>query len=261
MGVTAGTHYLIVLDGYDDGTRVGQGLYSLHLSLDTGVAPAPFGSFAELVRQQYLDLTGKAATTSQVNNWVSRIAAKPSDQYQLISDLRAGADNTGNVDPVARLYSAYFLRSPDPGGFRYWVGKKRSGSTVSAISNTFAGSSEFKNRYGSLSNGAFVNLVYQNVLGRAGEPSGVTFWTNQLNAGKKTRGQVMANFSESSEYKRISKPSIDLAVACLLLLQRKPNQMDQDYWLRQDALGRQSNIALARWVLALPEYEFLLGGD
>ena len=196
-----------------------------------------------------------------MNNWVSRITAKPSDQYQLISDLRASADNTGNVDPVARLYSAYFLRNPDPGGFHYWLTKKRNGTNLSAISNTFATSSEFKNRYGSLSNGAFVNLVYQNVLGRAGEPSGVTFWTNQLNAGKKTRGQVMANFSESSEYKRVSKPKIDLAVATLLLLDRKPYDMDTTYWAQQDALGRQSNISLARWVLSLPEYDALLGGD
>jgi len=47
-----------------------------------------------------------------------------------------------------------------------------------------------------------VELVYRNVLGRPGDPSGVTYWTGQLDAGKKGRGQVMIGFSESAEYQR-----------------------------------------------------------
>ncbi|MCU1358647.1 MAG: hypothetical protein JWM89_4065, partial [Acidimicrobiales bacterium] len=73
------------------------------------------------------------------------------------------------------------------------------GHTISWISNSFATSSEFQNRYGSLSNADFVRRVYRNVLGRDPDASGLSYWTNKLKAGT-TRGQVMANFSQSSEY-------------------------------------------------------------
>ena len=256
--VTAGTTYYLSVDGFDDGARIGQGPYRLTFGLDAGSSPAPFSAYSALVKRQYHDLAGITPASAQVTKWVNRIVAKPSDRYQLISDLRTGADGTGSVDPVARLYRAYFLRDPDVGGFQHWVAKKRTGATVSSISSTFAGSSEFKSRYGSLSNQAFVNLIYQNVLGRPGESSGISYWTNQLNAKMKNRGQVMAGFSESSEFKRTSKPSIDLSVITLSMLGRRPNGPDIAYWRSQDELGRQSDLALARWVLANPEYEQVL---
>ena len=50
-----------------------------------------------------------------------------------------------------------------------------------------------------MSNDAFIELVYQNVLGRASDPDGKTFWLTRLNNKTKNRGDVMINFSESSE--------------------------------------------------------------
>ena len=46
---------------------------------------------------------------------------------------------------------------------------RHKGVTLSAISARFASSSEFVRRYGTLTNRQFVELVYVNVLGRAGE--------------------------------------------------------------------------------------------
>ena len=58
------------------------------------------------------------------------------------------------------------------------------------------------------------------VLGRPGEASGVTYWTNQLDAGKKSRGQVMVNFSESNEYKRKTAALVDVIDLYTGLLRR-----------------------------------------
>jgi len=41
--------------------------------------------------------------------------------------------------------------------------------------------------------------VYQNVLGRAPDSAGRAFWLKRLDAKTKNRGDVMINFSESSE--------------------------------------------------------------
>lgn len=98
--------------------------------------------------------------------------------------------------PVARLYLAYFQRQGDDEGIRYWIG---TGLPGVAVSNAFAGSAEFSARYGPLSNVAFVDLVYRNVLGRPPDDGGLAYWATELARGV-TRGQVMAGFAESAEF-------------------------------------------------------------
>lgn len=105
------------------------------------------------------------------------------------------------TDSIDRLYSAYFLRSPDQAGFDFWVDGFSSGQwDMVSMSDFFAGSDEFIARYSSLTNAEFVRLVYRNVLGRAAEPSGFNFWVDRLNSGEFSRGTVMLLFSESKEY-------------------------------------------------------------
>ncbi len=107
--------------------------------------------------------------------------------------------------PVRRLYLAYFLREPDKSGLAYWSGQHRGGVSLDSISERFARSSEFVNRYGALSNGGFVDLIYTNLFGRTADAKGRTYWTGVLDRGR-TRGAVMVGFSESAEFVRITTP-------------------------------------------------------
>jgi len=109
----------------------------------------------------------------------------------------------GTAEPVIRLYTAYFGRIPDGGGFKYWYNKYKAGKSLYSISDFFAKSTEFKKQYGSLSDADFVTLVYVNVLARNEDFGGQNFWRGQLESGI-SRGQVMAKFSESDEYNRIT---------------------------------------------------------
>jgi hypothetical protein len=61
------------------------------------------------------------------------------------------------------------------------------------------GSPEFQNTYGALTNSGFVELLYQNVLGRAADAGGLANWTARLNDGM-TKSQVVVGFSESAEF-------------------------------------------------------------
>jgi hypothetical protein len=110
--------------------------------------------------------------------------------------------------PVARLYTAFFNRQPDLGGLTYWAHKHATGTDLGPIATQFAKSSEFKTKYGSVSNGTFVNLIYGNVLQRKPDSAGLAHWTAKLDAGT-TRGAVMVQFSESSEGKRTLARSVD----------------------------------------------------
>ena len=69
------------------------------------------------------------------------------------------------------------------------------------MANSFAFSAEFQNTYGNLSHQGFVELLYHNVLDRAGEGAGVAFWTAALASGQMDRGDVLLGFSESKSTK------------------------------------------------------------
>ncbi|MGH1503524.1 MAG: DUF4214 domain-containing protein [Acidimicrobiales bacterium] len=109
---------------------------------------------------------------------------------------------------VMRLYLAYFLREPDTVGLHHWVANRRAGMPLATISEAFAQSGEFQQRYGSLSDAAFVERVYQNVMGRSPDASGRDFWIGQLRSGV-TRGSMMVGFSESDEYRASAQLEID----------------------------------------------------
>lgn len=184
----------------------------------------PWTSGSKAVTEIFTWLTGKAPTSSQLSAFVASANAGTKLPGDLVSSLRDGADATGNVDPVIRLFSAYFLRPPDPGGLDFWLGRRRSGTTLSRISDNFAGSSEFARRYGSLSNRDYVKVVYQNVLNRPPDAKGLDYWTGQLDARKKSRGQVMLNFSDSNEYKTKRANYVDAASLYLQFLGRSASK-------------------------------------
>jgi len=108
---------------------------------------------------------------------------------------------------VARLYVAYFDRAPDYTGARYWnTIYARGDLSLAEISDAFADSTEFANRYQLVDNRRFVELVYRNVLDRKPDARGWDYWTALLNRGRLTRGELMVQFSESTEFVRLAAP-------------------------------------------------------
>jgi hypothetical protein len=101
---------------------------------------------------------------------------------------------------IHRLYSAYFLRSPDHSGMTYWVDLSRREVSIHQISAAFAGSAEFVATYGALTDADFVDLVYRNVLDRPADPRGRAHWLDVLDRRALGRGGVMLSFADSPEY-------------------------------------------------------------
>jgi hypothetical protein len=159
----------------------------------------PFASVQALVTQQYLDFTNAAPTTQQSNQWVTAISNCSATADALIVSLLPTDLTTLDDARLVRLYLAYFNRPPDPSGFAYWQRQLDAGKGLINAAKKFAESSEFKTKYGTLSNADFIELVYQNVLGRASDSTGKQFWLTRLDNKTKNRGDVMINFSESSE--------------------------------------------------------------
>jgi hypothetical protein len=213
----------------------------------TPPAPAayvPFASWEDFVTQQFVDLTGKAPTATELATWVADLEAGSSTRAvakvkgDLITALRRGTDNVTNVDPVVRLYRAYFLRAPDAGGLDYWVARRRNGTwSLRRISDYFAASNEFKTKYGTLTNTEYVTRLYTDVLGRAPDPTGLAYWVRQLDLNLKTRGDVMLGFSESSEFKRKQLENTDVAVSYIFLLDRAAKADETTDWVTRQKAG------------------------
>jgi hypothetical protein len=118
-----------------------------------------------------------------------------------------GAENQAKTLPTAgdknnaeayRLYQAALDRSPDQAGQSFWSSALKGGATPDQLAQDFIGSPEFQQKYGSLSASDFVSQLYQNVLHRAGDPSGQQFWTAQLQGGE-SQASVLVGFSDSPE--------------------------------------------------------------
>ena len=122
-------------------------------------------------------------------------------------DLLIGEAGTAGFDwpsgQVFRLYRATLDRDPDPAGHADWLGKLLSGAlTIDGIADGFVLSQEFRSTYGSTDDGAFVTLLYNNVLDRDPDPGGFADWTGKLQTGEMTRAQVVVGFSDSAEFVR-----------------------------------------------------------
>jgi len=103
-----------------------------------------------------------------------------------------------DVKMICRLYQAAFDRTPDVEGLNHWIDSWEKNTEVSEISTSFYASEEFTSLYGDPTNEQFVSLLYDNVLDRSPDRSGLEYWTSQLNQGK-SRSEILVGFSESQE--------------------------------------------------------------
>src|SRR5690606_6409965 len=69
-------------------------------------------------------------------------------------------------------------------------------------------SPEFKAVYGAPDHGGFVDLLYQNVLGRAAEEAGRARWVSLLEGQTMTRDEVVLGFSNSAEFIAATAPAL-----------------------------------------------------
>ncbi|MGH1504116.1 MAG: DUF4214 domain-containing protein [Acidimicrobiales bacterium] len=167
-------------------------------------------SDADFVDLVYTNVLGRTPDAGGRDHWLTRLAAGTLSRGQVMlafSDSAEFKETTGlhphgpDGRSVERLYAAYFGRGADATGLAYWEGRRAQGTSLEVISENFAQSPEFVDTYGTLSDDDFVDLVYNNVLGRSPDAGGRTHWLTLLTNGTLTRGQVMLAFSDSPEYK------------------------------------------------------------
>jgi hypothetical protein len=170
---------------------------------------------AQFVTLLYNNVLDRAPDQAGLNYWLGQLGSGVaretvvlnfSESAELIAKTRLSAEafatfefNGALSGEVFRVYQATLGRAPDEGGFIYWVDQRAAGISLQNVVSGFVNSTEFQQTYGALNNDGFVTLLYNNVLGRAPDQAGFSYWTGQL-AGGVSRENVVLNFSQSQEF-------------------------------------------------------------
>ncbi|HEX8954670.1 MAG TPA: DUF4214 domain-containing protein, partial [Burkholderiaceae bacterium] len=128
----------------------------------------------------------------------------PSQARQLTRSVKLAASDYQNVTQA--LYVAYFGRPADPHGLaNFETALMNAGapadvaglseayaanSAVKALIDSFGTSQESAKLYGSGNSSAFVTAIFRNVLGRTPAADGLSFWSNAIDAGTLSQGDV-----------------------------------------------------------------------
>jgi len=120
-------------------------------------------------------------------------------QYVQVDDGNAliFAENV-NEASVATLYETIFGRAADASGLQFWFDKIDAGTGLTEIAKAFMGSAEYLAQE-QIDNTAFLESMYQNTFGRAGEEAGITWWLDAMERGV-TRADVANVFASTAAY-------------------------------------------------------------
>ncbi len=175
-------------------------------------------SNGDYVTALYNNVLGRSPDSAGYNYWTSELNGglgraqvlldfSNSSEFEAATQLAAAGFESNQIAPtdigiVYRLYQSALDRVPDASGLQYWSQQLMSGAETEAqLAQNFTSSSEFQSKYGSLSNGDYVNALYNNVLGRSADSSGYAYWTNALGNGM-TRAQLLVAFNDSAEFEQ-----------------------------------------------------------
>lgn len=171
---------------------------------------------AEFVELLYQNVLGRSAAQAEIDAWLVNFDAGQT-RAQVVTGFSEGREFKNKTaadsnlftvertaaewsDEIYRLYQATLAREPDEGSFKGWAEALSSGTELSAAAGGFVNSREFQNVYGSLTDGEFVDRLYQNVLGRGASQTEIDGWLDVINGGS-SRADVVLGFSQSREFR------------------------------------------------------------
>ena len=145
------------------------------------------------------DAAGLSAFTGALSAGFSRGAALVTVAQSYESRIaNIGAAGQANDATVYRLYQAVADRAPDPNGQQAFSAALANGLTAEQLATDLLGSGEYAGKFGAPSNGQFVTELYQNILHRAVDPSGLASFSAELSAGI-SRATVAATIAGGTE--------------------------------------------------------------
>ncbi|MES2148329.1 MAG: DUF4214 domain-containing protein [Pseudomonadota bacterium] len=149
------------------------------------------------IEHLYNTILQRNGETAEIDAWLSRASAGMS-AAQMTQEFIALSE-AQNVTAVLHLYDVYFNRAPESVGLAFWVAAFNSGASLSSIAESFGATGEFRARFAGTSNADYVEAMYANLFGRAGDVAGKAYWLQQLDSGVLDRPALALTFALSGE--------------------------------------------------------------
>jgi adhesin/invasin len=207
------------------------------------------GSF---VHAAYQTMLGRDADTSSFSYWLGRLDGG-TPRGSLALALARSAEYRTNViggtvaSGVPDFYQLYLHRAADPGGIQYWVGRMAGigGSPLSfeQVRLQFVGSWEYFNVTNNGDPGTIIDALYHDLLGRAAEPAGKSYWLTHFDV-----NTIARQFLFSVEGRQVLVEGYYSSI-----LHRTFDRAGLDYWTRQLLTGASDENIIADF-LSSDEY-------
>jgi len=201
-------------------------------------------STASFVASAFYDVLHRPADDSGLNYWNQQIQSGLAPA-QFATDLTHSAEYyaTNVIDP---FYQTYLGRAADVGGQSYWTSQMQQGVTNQQLEADFISSAEFYAHAGG-TNSAWVNAMYQDVLGRPADAAGLSYWEAQLSAGA-SPSSVATAFAASQE-----REAQIVQDDYFTYLGRSATPAEVNYWVAQFEQGMTNEDVVSGFV-GSPEY-------
>jgi hypothetical protein len=151
---------------------------------------------ANLVIGWYQQFLGRTPGAPEVYSLAHAIDTRAVAPYAAAYMVETSPE--GDAFQVTQLYERYLGRTPDAAGLEGWVSYMESGATANDVAELILGSDEYSARAGG-SDFAFMNALYQNVLGRTAGGAELSGWLSALAEGA-SRTQVAEALLQSPEH-------------------------------------------------------------
>lgn len=195
------------------------------------------------VRAAYQDFLGRPADQGGLAYWGGSLRAGKLTRSGFLTMLSRSPEYARILVP--RAYRTYLGREGEPGGVSYWSRRLQQGLPVFELPISLMGSSEFATRAGG-TDGGFVDLVYQQVLGRVPSASERAARVTSLRNGTSRLALVRSVHASPESRRRRVRAQYDL------LLRRIPAGPEVDYWASW--LAARDDRQLAVTLAASAEY-------
>lgn len=243
---------VVVIDGDDEQDNViNTGLSFRRLDVRAALGAVGGGSEQHpslspnqaFVVSLYQSLLRRAPDADGLSYWSDRLAAGMS-RNQLAHVIWNSSEH--RALQVVEAYTTVLGRSPAAAEQSYWISAMQAGLDERGLWRAFLCSPEYSANYSSDS--AFVQSLYQNLLGRAADSSGLSYWTNRLAQGM-SRSQLVDGLMNTTErYAFLVKQLYHR------FLNRAPAENEVSYWLEQLREQRADYRGVACGFLASEEF-------
>jgi cyclophilin family peptidyl-prolyl cis-trans isomerase len=149
-------------------------------------------------------LVNKGVAGGITNLSVNQTTVKFNDfSVSLLAGDKSKTISETNLNSLIELYIAFFNRVPDAEGMMYWIDEIKAGKTIEQLADNFYSvaieTPTITGYSQNMTTEEFIKKIYLNVLSRSEiDQEGLNYWSNELNSGKQTRGNLIRTIIDSA---------------------------------------------------------------